>query len=68
MKYYSVLVILEVPDEEYAIWDSSCDETFHGPGKLHSPEQGVHVVSYDQVDENYFKIMKNTIFDEFGGI
>ena len=68
MKYYRVNVVIEIQDEDHSGWDSSCDETFHGPGKLHLPDQGVYVTAYAGVDKSYFDMVKHTIFDEFGGI
>lgn len=65
-KYYSVTVLLEVDDEDS--WGSSCDEIFHGPGKLHEPNQGVNVISYKEIDKDTFYDNKYTLFDEYGGI
>ncbi len=65
MNYYKVTVYMEVDGSE---WDSSCDETFHGPGRLHLPDQGCYVTGYTEVDQTEFNKNKYNIFDVYGGI
>lgn len=69
MKYYTVTMVCEVPDEVYNEWDSQCDEIFHGPaGHLHSPKNNNYVVSYDEISEDAFNRCKYSLFTEEGGI
>ena len=64
-RYYKIEVYFQVEDDG---WDSGCDETFHGPGRLHQPEQGVYVAAYDEVSKGVFNKNKYRIFDKYGGI
>ena len=66
MKYYLVTSILLIPDEIYSDWGSSCDETFHGPGQLHTDRNCV--ISYKRVDKSFYEEHKNDIFTDEGGI
>lgn len=59
---------MEVPKETWKDWGSCCDETFHGPGKLHDPEQGLYVVAYNEIKQQEFQLFKHKIFDKYGGI
>ena len=65
-RYYTVTVLLEVDDEDS--WGSSCDETFHGPGKLHDPDNGVYVTEYVEITKTQFQEDRYKLFDEYGGI
>jgi len=69
MKWYTVLLVVGVPDEVYSEWDSSCDESFHGPaGQLHSPEDHRYVSSCSRTTEGMANQMKYNYFTEDGGI
>lgn len=67
MKYYKVTVYMPITDETYNGWDTSCDETFHGPGSIHDGSH-IYVTDYTQVTKEEFNKNKYNLFTEEGGI
>ena len=75
-RYYLVTSVVKV-DIEKEGWDGIGDMEFGLANMTTNPksdgvsdpeDEGVHMVGYSEVDEPYFREIKNTMFTEEGGI
>ena len=72
MKYMKVELLVGIPDEVAAEWGSGCDQTFHGAGHFHKPEDEQYVITHTRGFLNLTDIelqrLKTSTFTEEGGI
>lgn len=63
--WYKVVSFVGIPKEEYNDWDSQCDEV-NVALQIHNPENNIYVYDYERV--SIHEVIKDHIFDEYGGI